>query len=155
MKLTLLQQLYEKNLIAVAQSFPTWQGAVKASVEPMVRAGMVTEEYGEAILKHVEKYGPYIFLAPHICMPHCSAYEYVKEPGICFMKCNVPVIVDPEDPEMGAELFFAIAAQSEGEHLGAIREIMELLCDEETMDALLRVRSIQELEKLLGGSSCT
>lgn len=150
MNLTLLKKLYRENLVSVVNSFPTWQEAVVASVNPMVRKGMVSEAYGTSILSHIEEYGPYIFLAPHICMPHCKAYEHVFTPGICFMKCNEPVIAEPEHPEMGAELFFAIASVSEGAHIDAIKDIMQILDDEDAVKALLEVKTYGDLQLLLG-----
>lgn len=150
MNLTLLKKLYQENLISVVDSFPTWQEAVTASVNPLVRKGMVSEEYGTSILTHIEKYGPYIFLAPHICMPHCNAYEHVFTPGVCFMKCNEPVIVEPDHPEMGAELFFAIAAASEGAHIDAIKDVMEILDDEAAVKALLEAKTYGDLRSLIG-----
>lgn len=149
MQFALLKRLFQEGLISVEDEFPSWQEAILASVKPMVEKGMVTSEYGTSILKHVEEYGPYIFLAPHICMPHCKAYEYVNKPGICFMKCNKPVAADPNDPEMGAELFFAIASKAEGEHLEAIQGIMQMLTDEEAIEALLKVRTFEELKELI------
>jgi len=152
MSLTYLQKLYEQGLVAFHESFPSWQDAVLAAVEPMVKKDMVLPEYGSSILKHVQTYGPYIFLAPHICMPHCNAYEYVRTPGVCFMKCNQPVIADPAEPDMGAELFFTVAAQAEGEHLDAVKELMHVLEDEALIDALLGVTSEAAFRELL--NSC-
>lgn len=149
MSLTYLQKLYEQGLVAFHESFPCWQDAVLAAVEPMVRKNMVSGEYGSSILRHVQTYGPYIFLAPHICMPHCNAYEYVRTPGVCFMKCNQPVIADPAEPDMGAELFFSVAAQAEGEHLDAVKELMHVLQDEDLVEALLSVKTEKEFEQLI------
>ena len=145
-----LKDLYEKDLFLICEGFDDWKEAVKTSVTPMINKGMVEEGYAEGIIKHVEKFGPYIFLAPHICMPHCKAYQYVKEPGVCFMKCNRAVIADPNEPEMGAELFFVIAAQEEGEHLDAIQRLADIFDDEELINSLLEAKSDEDFRKLFG-----
>ena len=66
MELSYLKALYNKGLVDVFDRFDTWQDAVRASVGPMVRAGMVEPDYGKSILDNVAENGPYIFLAPHI-----------------------------------------------------------------------------------------
>ena len=101
------------------------------------------------IIRHVGEYGLYIFLAPHICMPHCKEFQYVKEAGMCIMKCNQPVYPDPNDPELYAELFFPIAAKSEGAHLDSIQDLMEILDDEETVEALLAAKTKEDFERLV------
>ena len=149
MKLDFFRQLYKEGLFTLHESFDSWQDAVKASVVPMVEHDMVTEAYGDAILDHVAEYGLYIFLAPHVCMPHCKAFEHVKESGMCIMKVNQPVYPDPDDSTMFAELFFALAGKDEGEHLDCIQSLMEILDDEETMQALLEARTKEDFEALV------
>lgn len=149
MDLTYLKELYEQGLVCFHESFPTWQEAILTAVEPLVKKGMVTADYGPSILEHVDKFGPYIFLAPHICMPHCNAHECVRTPGVCFMKCNQPVIADPDDPEMGAELFFSIAALAEGDHLEAVQRLMRILEDDSIVEALLAVHSEDDFRQLI------
>ena len=149
MKLDFLKTLYRENLISLHESFDTWQDAVKASVIPMVQNDMVTVAYGDEIIRHVGEFGPYIFLAPHICMPHCKAFHEVKKSGVCLMKVNQPVYPDPDDTSTFAELFFAIAGTDSNQHLDCIQDLMDILDDEETMDALLNVRTMAQLDTLL------
>lgn len=149
MKLDFLRRLYDEGLISLHESFDTWQDAVKASIVPMIEKNMVTAAYGDEIIRHVGEFGLYIFLAPHVCMPHCKAFSEVKKSGACLMKVNKPVYPNPEDPSMFAELFFAIAGTDSGQHLDCIQDLMEVLDDEETVEALLKVRTASEMEKFL------
>ena len=149
MKLDFLKKLYEGNLISIRDGFGTWQEAVKASILPMVQQNMVTAAYGDEIIRSVDEFGPYIFLAPHICMPHCKAFAEVKKSGACLMKVNRPVCPDASDPSMSAELFFAIAGTDSGQHLDCIQDLMEILDDDETVQALLKVQSMDDLKEFL------
>ena len=150
MELSYLKTLYQKGLVDVYDRFETWQDAVRASVTPLVRAGMVDPAYGESILDNVAENGPYIFLAPHICMPHSKRVDLVREAGVCFVKVNEPVLYDKKDPDMGAELFFAIAPKELNGHLDAIMDLAEVFDDQETVDALLAAKTMADFEKLLG-----
>mgnify|MGYP001112529141 CR=1 FL=1 len=149
MKLDFLKKLYEEDLISVQDGFDTWQEAVKASIMPMVKKEMVTTAYGDEIIRHVDEYGLYIFLAPHICMPHCKAFSEVKKSGACLMKVNQPVYPDPDDSSMYAELFFAIAGTDSNQHLDCIQDLMEIMDDEETVEALLKVHTMEEVKRLI------
>ncbi len=150
MELEYLKRLYRDGLFDLYESFGTWQEAVKASVSPFLRAGMVEPGYADSILDNVAENGPYIFRAPHICMPHSKAVELVHAPGVCFVKVNQPVYYDRNDPDTGAELFFAIAAQELNAHLDAVMSLADVFDDEETIQALLDAKTPQDFETLLG-----
>ena len=150
MDLSYIRELYEKGLFVIHDGFDKWEDAIHAAVRPMEDKGLVLPAYADSIIEHVGKYGNYIFMAPHICMPHCNAYSFVKKPGVSFMKSNRPVIADKNEPEMGAELFFAIAAQSEGEHIDEIQKVAELLINDEIVTALVNAKTEQDFRSLFG-----
>lgn len=150
MQLAYLKELYGKGLFDVYEGFDTWQEAVQAACTPLIRQGLADPEYAQSILDNVAENGPYIFLAPHICMPHSKRTDLVHQAGVSFVKINRPAIYDPEDPEMGAELFFAIAVQELNAHLDVMMDLAEIFDDEETVQALLDAKTKEDFEKLLG-----
>lgn len=149
MDLSLLQELYDEGLCTFAESFSDWKQAIACAAKPLIEKGYIDEGYVEGTYRNVEKNGFYIFIAPHICMPHCGEYEYVHHKGLSFMKCNKPVIGDENEPDMAAELFFTVAAECEGEHIDSIQRLATMLSEEEIVDALLKVRCEDDLVKLL------
>ena len=52
-------------------------------------------------------------------------------------KVNQPVWYDKNDPDMGAELFFTIAACELNAHLDAVMELADIFDDDETITGLL------------------
>jgi len=149
MDLSLIKELYDKGLCTFAESFDTWQEAVEYAAIPLIEKGYIDHGYVDGIFQNVAKNGLYIFIAPHICMPHSGVYESVHKECIGFMKCNKPVIADENEPDMGAELFFTIAAEAEGEHIKAIQRLAMLLSDEDIVNALLEVHNEDDLIRLL------
>lgn len=149
MDLSLIKELYDGGLCIFADSFADWKEAVAYAARPLIEKDYIDQEYVEGTYRNVEKNGFYIFVAPHICMPHCGEYEHVHRSCLSFMKCNVPVIGDPNEPDMAAELFFVLAAESEGEHMHAIQRLASMLDDKEAIDALLSIQGEEDLVKLL------
>ncbi len=143
-----IEELYEKNLFAIYDGFDNWEEAVLAAIKPLEEQGYVEHGYALAAIEHVNEYGPYIFLAPHVCMPHCAAYEYVKKPGVAFVKSNKTVFHKDLDKDMGAELFFAICATEAGEHLKEISRIAEILEEQDLVKALVEAKSKEDFENL-------
>lgn len=148
MDLGLIRQLYDEGLVSFQESVASWEEAIMASIRPLVDKGLVDREYGLDIIKNAETNGMYIFLAPHICMPHCGSYNYVHSPCMCFMKVNQAVTAEYEGENLKAELFFAIAAKEEGQHLDYIKNLSVMLMDEEIVEALLSVKNEEDLKTL-------
>ncbi len=149
MDLSLIKKLYDEDLCVFADSFADWKDAVAYAASPLIRKGYIDREYVDGTYRNVEKNGFYIFIAPHICLPHCGEFDHVHKKCISFMKCNTPVIGDKDEPDMAAELFFVLATENAGDHIDSIQELGSMLEDEETVNALLEVKNENDLVRLL------
>lgn len=150
MELTYLKKLYHDGLFEVYDGFDTWEDAVKAACTPLIRQGLVEQAYADSIVENVAENGPYIFIAPHICMPHSKRTDLVHQAAVSFVKINRPVCYDESDPEMGAELFFAIAVKELNAHLDVMMDLADVFDDDETVQALLDAKTKEDFDKLLG-----
>ena len=153
MDLSFIKELHDEGLCVFADSFDDWKDAIACAADPLIKKGYIDKGYVEGIYRNVDLNGFYIFIAPHICLPHCGEFEYVHKKCVSFMKCNKPVIGDENEPEMGAELFFVLATENAGEHIDCLQKLAMILEDEETIDALLAIKNEDDLVKLLHDSS--
>jgi ascorbate PTS system EIIA or EIIAB component len=150
MKLEYIKSLYQKGLFEIFDGFDTWQEAIIASTHPLIKAGIVEKEYGDSIIESIGEFGPYIFIAPHICMPHSQRTDLVHEAAVSFVKINKTVYYDKEnDPDLSAELFFVIAVKELNSHMNVIMELAQALDDEETINALVEAKNYDDFKKLL------
>ena len=150
MELTYLKELYRNGLFEVYDGFDTWQDAVSAACTPLIQQGLVEPAYADSIVENVAENGPYIFIAPHICMPHSKRTDLVHQAAVSFVKINRPVCYDENDSEMGAELFFAIAVKELNAHLDVMMDLADVFDDEQTVQALLDAKTKEDFDKLLG-----
>ena len=150
MELTYLKELYRNGLFEVYDGFDTWQDAVSAACTPLIQQGLVEPAYADSIVENVAENGRYIFIAPHICMPHSKRTDLVHQAAVSFVKINRPVCYDENDPEMGAELFFAIAVKELNAHLDVMMDLADVFDDEQTVQALLDAKTKEDFDKLLG-----
>ena len=111
MNTSYLKELYEMGHFSVHEKFDDWHDAVRACIAPLVADGSVKESYAQSIFNAVAEYGPYICIAPDICLPHAINTGDVEKSSICFMKCNTPVVFDQEENHQ-SRVFFALAANS-------------------------------------------
>lgn len=143
----IFKKIYNNGWYTFHEGFDNWEDAVRASIKPLVDTGAVKENYAEKVIECVNEYGPYIVIAPEVCIPHYSDKSCVNKTSIGFMKTKNPVDFG-KGTEYKPRLFFALAAVDEQEHLNNLKDVMEILSNEENIQRLLQVNNIDELMKV-------
>ena len=126
------------------EGFDDWREAIRAACAPLVADGTIQKEYVSYIIEKVEELGPYIVIAPEICIPHAQRGRGVNRTAMCFMKSETPVRFH-EDGEHDARIFVVLAAADDEEHIQNLMELSERLSDEETVAKLLAATTPEDL----------
>lgn len=126
------------------EGFDDWRDAIRAACAPLVADGTIQKEYVSYIIEKVEELGPYIVIAPEICIPHAERGRGVNRTAMCFMKSEMPVRFH-EDGEHDARIFVVLAAADDEEHIQNLMELSERLSDEETVAKLLAATTPEDL----------
>ena len=102
----LLTKMLAAGHVNFEPRFPDWQSAIHGGCKPLVADGTVEAGYADEIIACIEKYGPYIIIAPDIAMPHSQENaKGVHKTAISFMKVAEVVAFDADDREKDARLF--------------------------------------------------
>lgn len=141
----MFKEIVEKKHFSFHESFDDWRDAVRAACAPLLSDGTIEKEYPEIIIQKVEELGPYIVIAPNICIPHAERGRGVNDTAMCFMKTEKPVSFDPNDPDKDARIFVVLAATDDEVHLNNLMQLSETLSDEEIVDKLLQARTGDDL----------
>ena len=145
----MLREFVQKHHVKFAEAAEDWKDAVRLSCEVLEADGTVEENYKEEIIACIEKYGPYIVVAPNIAIPHSQeGAKGVEKTEIAFMKLEKPVSFEPGNKEMDVQLFFTLASCNPSQHLDNISRLSEMLCNEELVQELNKAKTEQELLRL-------
>ena len=145
----MLKEFVENKHVKFAESAKDWKDAIRISCETLEADGTVEENYKEDIIRCVEKYGPYIVIAPNIAMPHSQeGATGVHNTAIAFTKFEKAVCFEEGNPECEAQLFFTLASCNSEQHLANMSKLSELLTNDELVEELAKVKSEEELLKL-------
>lgn len=143
----MFKEIIEKKHYSFHQGFATWQEAVRAACQPLLVDGTIEKEYPEEIIAKVTELGPYIVIAPEICIPHAQEGVGVNDTAMCFMKTEESVHFS-DDGEHDARLFFVLASVNNEVHLQNLCEMSEALSDESVVEKLLQAKSVEDLKDL-------
>lgn len=143
----MFKELLAKNRVCFHSHFDTWQEAVRASCQPLLAEGTITEEYITAIIRNVTEYGPYVVIAPDICIPHAQQGLGVNDTAISFMKTDEPVHFS-DSPEHDARLFFVLASVDNDAHLQNLQAMVEAVSDPDQVEIMLAAKGPADLADL-------
>lgn len=62
----MLKEIVEKGHYCFVEKVDSWQDAIRQSYAPLLKDNTVENEYVEAVIECVNKYGPYIVIVPGI-----------------------------------------------------------------------------------------
>ena len=143
-----LEEFVEKKHYSFHEGFDDWRDAVRAACAPLLADGTIEKEYPEIIIEKVEELGPYIVIAPNICIPHAERGRGVNDTAMCFMKTEKPVSFDPNDPDKDARIFVVLAATDDEVHLNNLMALSETLSDEDIVAKVLEAKTPEDLLKI-------
>ncbi|WP_196603551.1 PTS sugar transporter subunit IIA [Pectinatus haikarae] len=143
----MFRELVAKKHYSFHESFSDWRDAVRAACRPLLDDGTIEAEYPEAIIAKVEELGPYIVIAPDICIPHAQEGVGVNDTAVCFMKTEEAVSFGA-DGEHAARLFFVLASTDNTKHLANLSELSDVLSDEGFVTRILRTKGPEDLNNL-------
>ncbi|HZJ87065.1 MAG TPA: PTS sugar transporter subunit IIA [Erysipelothrix sp.] len=143
----MLKKLLENNLVTINSDKHNWEEAVAISGELLKQEGYIEQSYIDEIVENVKEHGPYIVLIPGVAMPHATvgAKGVIKTGmSLTIFKENIHFEEDKE-----ARLFFTICTNDSEAHMQNITNLMEFLMQEELVEKLKQVDSIEDVKALV------
>ena len=145
----LLKKLIAQDRVFFVDGFDSWEDAVRAGAQPLIRDGAIEEVYIQSMIDCINKYGPYIVIAPDVAMPHAQGGSVgVKETAIAFMKTRRKVHFS-DSPEHDARLFFVLASVDSDSHMDMLQSLVEEISDEDFLASLVEADNVDELKNLI------
>ena len=147
-----MTELLEKRFIQFSDASLDWQSAIALATEPLLKANFVTEEYVDAMIENVKEMGAYIVLAPKVAVPHARPEDGVQQLGISLLHLSQPVnfnLTQEYDEEREVQLIFVLAAIDNVGHLTALKQLSQILEDDEKIAALIATKDQDQLYQKL------
>lgn len=146
----MLKEIIDNQRYSFQQKFDSWEEAIKVACQPLVEQGVIEPEYSDYIINNVHEFGPYIVIAPDICIPHAQEGRGVNQTAVAFMNTQEPVDFGP-DADYKPRLFFVLASTDNDKHLANLSELVELLEEESTVEAFVKARCQEDLVNISKG----
>jgi PTS system ascorbate-specific IIA component len=145
----LLADAFGEGAILIKESVDTRSAAIEIAGELLVQSGKAKHSYVASMLEAVERFGPYIVIAPGIALAHGKPSEDVIETGLSLLvlKQAIEFKHAQNDP---VQLVFGLAATDHESHIETMAKLAELLSDQDRVSTLLTSSDSDQIRVLLG-----
>lgn len=142
--------LINEKLIDVDVEVETWQESAKVVGNLLLKENLIDEKYIDSMINSVEKFGPYMILAPKVCFFHGEPGDMVNEPCLSLITLKNEIRFSEFDNEP-IKSAFAFGARDSDSHLDMIKKIAELLADTEFIKLITNNGTKEDILKRIEG----
>lgn len=145
----LLADAFGEGSILIKDSVDNRSSAIELAGELLVQSGKAKHAYVASMLEAVERFGPYIVIAPGIALAHGKPSEGVIETGLSLLvlKQAIEFQHSQNDP---VQLVFGLAATDHESHIETMAMLAEVLSDQERVNSLLTCSDFEQIRMVLG-----
>ncbi|MBS4537868.1 transcription antiterminator [Clostridium sp. D2Q-11] len=140
-------EILPRKLIQVNVDAKDWKDAIVKSSLPFLDHEYIKEEYVDSIIKRIDKYGPYMVIAPGIAMPHSSSEEGALKTGLSITTLKNPVKFNHKtnDP---IHTIIMLSATNNYTHIEALTEVLEVISEKSNLELLKNSKNLDTIYKL-------
>ena len=143
-----LADAFGEGSILIKESVINRIAAIEIAGDLLVQSGKAKPPYIASMLEAVERFGPYIVIAPGIALAHGKPSEDVIETGLSLLvlKQAIEFQHSQNDP---VQLVFGLAATDHESHIETMAALAEVLSDQERLNSLLTCSNFEQIRLLL------
>lgn len=139
-----------KNKINIIEKVENWEDAIRTAAKPLLEDFSINKSYIDAMINNIKKFGTYIVVAPKVAMPHSRPEDGVNKNCLALLKINNGVFFDENtDEEDKVYLIFILGAVDNSSHINTLTNLMDIIDDEEKIDALVKAKTVDEMINLI------
>lgn len=139
----MLRDVLAKEDIMILESVSDWREAIYICLQPLIKKECVDVQYGDAVIKNVEKYGKNFMISPYIVLPHARPEQGVNENSISVLLLKKPCSFG--NSKMPIKLLIIMASKDSKSHLQILQSISKVLNDEKCMKTIVNSSTKEEL----------
>jgi PTS system ascorbate-specific IIA component len=142
--MSVLSDSFGAGSILIKDSVVDRNQAISIAGELLVVSQRAKPEYIDSMLEAIEKFGPYIVIAPGIALAHGKPGDGVISTGLSLLVIHEPVEFKHSENDP-VQLVFGLAATDHESHIEVMAELAEFLSDSESVNSLLTCSNIAQI----------
>lgn len=142
-----LLDLLSADQINIIDKSLSWQGGIEAAAKILETKNYIESRYTKKMIDIIKDKGPYIAIAPHICLAHAGVEDGVNKAAISFGIIKEGFKLGHQfDP---IRFVFVLAPEDKNSHMPALTDIIDFANNESLMERVLKADNKEKIYKLL------
>ena len=128
----MLGELLTEKRIQTAKQVSSWEEAISIASKPLTDDGSIEEEYIQAMIDAVHRFGPYMVLADKFALPHAQGEKGVNKLAMALL------VVENEVDMLGepVNMFMVLATPDSTAHIEVLASLSEILREPENLETM-------------------
>ncbi|MEH7309003.1 BglG family transcription antiterminator [Neobacillus drentensis] len=147
----MLQDILKNSNILLNEECNDWKEAITKVGQILESEEVIEKRYIDAMIKSVEEFGAYIVVGKHLALAHARPEDGVNKLGISVMTLKEPVNFGNPDNDP-VKIVFCLAAVDSYSHLNVMKNLIELINDEEKLEKLISATNEKSFNQVLYGN---
>lgn len=143
-----IAELLPETRIQFKDSETNWKTAIETASDPLLKEGFISENYQKAMIKNVEKYGPYIIITPGMALPHAEPEDGAFKLGMSLLILKNSVAFSNKEKDK-VKILIVLSSIDKYTHLNSLRQLTELVMKKEFLKKVIGMNSRREVFDLL------
>lgn len=141
-----LCDLITPDTIILRDEVESWAEAISIASEPLLKKGMITEAYVEAMQRQYQTMSPYIVLRQNIAIPHAKPDEGVNAIGMSLLKLKKGLHFEGN---VNVHIVVVIAAVDKNQHFNALKQLLKLSGEKGEINSLIAMDHESEIYQII------
>ncbi|NEZ47592.1 transcription antiterminator [Clostridium niameyense] len=143
-----LSELLRKETIEVKLNCKDWEDVILNATRPLEKKNYITYKYTEEIIKNLKKLGPYMVIAPGVCLAHANLPEEINDTSMSFINLKYPIKFHSKfnDP---VKIVLTFATKDKESHIYALSQFMDIINNSNELQKLMNASSKDEVLKII------
>jgi PTS system ascorbate-specific IIA component len=121
-----------------------WRGAVRLAGEALARSGAATPAFADEMIRVIEKFGPYVVIAPGLALAHARPGPETLADGLSVVTLATPVTFGHAHNDPVRVVLGLSATHADG-HIAGVAGLANIFNDEAAIPRLAAATSAQEV----------
>lgn len=126
-----------------------YKSAIELGVKLLEKNKKATINLKDAILESMKKNGPYFIVSPMLALAHAAPGNYCLEPSMSLIVFDKPISFS-KDKKHDVQVLVTLSAPDATSHMDLIVWFAKVFGNQEIVDKLCKVKSINEIKTILG-----
>ncbi|MHC5375649.1 BglG family transcription antiterminator [Enterococcus sp. LJL120] len=136
-------QLLSKEFIKYSKRQFSFNEAIQAVAEPLLKFGSIEQRFVDTILSRYDEKFPYFVIAPGIAIPHAGFSDGVKKIGLSYLQLENPIHFSKEHQVYG---LLMIAPINNTHHQNAIQNFYKMVSNQQRRSQLLALKDAKAIK---------